>query len=614
MSGPWMYRRMGAHPQDDGCFFRVWAPNAREVSVIGDFNGWRDDRDPLACEGDSGLWSGFVAKARPLDLYKFKIRSRHRGHETEKSDPFAFFSETPPKTASRVWKSVYRWRDESWMNQRARKQNLNRPISIYEVHLGSWKRGEGGRFLTYVELAEELPAYVRRMGYTHVELMPVMEHPFYGSWGYQVTSYFAPSSRYGTPDEFKQLIDSFHREDIGVFLDWVPSHFPNDAFALSYFDGTHLFEHEDLRQGFHPDWNSLIFNYGRHEVRDFLIASALFWLDEYHADGLRVDAVASMLYLDYSRKPGEWIPNEYGGRENLEAIRFLRELNETVYRLHPDVHMIAEESTDWPMVSRPTYVGGLGFGMKWDMGWMHDTLRYFRRDPVHRSYHHDQLTFRMIYAFNENFLLALSHDEVVHGKSSLPGKMPNDDWQKFANLRALFAYMFAQPGKKLMFMGMEFGQWEEWNHESGLKWVSAEYPPHRGLRRLVGDLNRFYREQACLHELDFDPRGFRWVDAGDYANSVFSFLRKGREERGQLLVVLNLTPQVLRDYRVGVPRAGTWSERINTDAADYDGSGVGNGAGVASEATASHGFADSLRLTLPPLAALYFLSPNGGAA
>jgi 1,4-alpha-glucan branching enzyme len=513
----------------------------------------------------------------------------------------------PPKTASVVWDLEYDWSDSEWMEGRSRRNSLDAPISVYEVHLGSWRKvpEEDNRPLSYRELAPRLAGHVSRLGFTHVEFLPVTEHPFFGSWGYQTTGYFAPTSRFGTPQDFMYLIDRLHQEGIGVILDWVPSHFPADQHGLAYFDGTHLFEHADPRQGHHPDWGSAIFNYGRHEISSFLISSARFWLDRYHIDGLRVDAVASMLYLDYSRRGGEWIPNRYGGNENLEAIEFLRRLNAEVYRAHPEVQTYAEESTAWPMVSRPTYVGGLGFGLKWDMGWMHDTLQYMAKDPVHRTYHHGEITFRMLYAFNENFLLPLSHDEVVHGKGSLLSKMPGDEWQRFASLRLLYAYMYAQPAKKLLFMGAEFGQWEEWRHDESLDWNLAERGPHAGLERLVYDLNRLYREEAALHELDLDPAGFEWVDANDAAASVLSFLRKPRSAGGPVLVVCNFTPVVRLDYRVGVPHAGRWVEILNSDAEGYGGSGQGNSGGLEAEAIPHHGRDHSLNLTLPPLGAVF---------
>ncbi|HEY8469350.1 MAG TPA: 1,4-alpha-glucan branching protein GlgB [Longimicrobiales bacterium] len=610
-----LYRRLGAHPITvegvAGTYFAVWAPNAEEVAVMGEFNRWNRSSHMLRPRGSSGIWEGFIPGVGQGDLYKYHIKSWYYGYRVEKADPVGFRHEEPPRTASIVWDLAYTWGDDEWMRERERRNAADAPISIYEVHLGSWMRvpEEGHRPLTYRELAPRLAEYVLKMGFTHVELLPVMEHPFYGSWGYQVTGYFAPTSRYGSPQDFMYFIDYLHQHGIGVILDWVPSHFPTDAHGLAFFDGTHLYEHADPRKGFHPDWNSLIFNYGRNEVRSFLLSSAMFWLDVYHADGLRVDAVASMLYLDYSREPGEWIPNIYGGRENLEAIAFLRRLNEEIYRAHPDVQTIAEESTAWPMVSRPTYVGGLGFGMKWDMGWMHDTLRYMSRDPIHRKYHHNDLTFRLLYAFHENFVLPLSHDEVVHGKGSLLGSMPGDLWQKFANLRALFGYMWAQAGKKLLFMGGEFGQWNEWNHEASLDWHLLQYETHQGVQRWVADLNRLYRSEPALHELDFQPAGFEWVDANDAESSVLSFLRRGRSPDDVILVVCNFTPVVRYEYRVGVPRGGFWRELLNGDAKEYGGSGVGNLGGVQADAIPFHGRPFSLSLVLPPLAVI-FLKPD----
>ncbi len=513
-----LYEKLGAHPMtvggQEGAYFEVWAPDAEQVFVVGDFNGWNKASHPLHPREQSGIWGGFVPGISKGDRYKYHIKSRYGNYRVDKADPFAFLDETPPKTASIVWNLDYTWGDQLWMKERRERNRLDSPIAIYEVHLGSWRRvpEEGNRFLTYKELAPLLAEYVEQMGFTHVEFLPVMEHPFYGSWGYQTTGYFAPTSRYGTPQDFMYLVDYLHQHGIGVLLDWVPSHFPNDEHGLGFFDGSHLYEHSDPREGFHPDWKSFIYNYGRSEVRSFLISSALFWLDKYHVDGLRVDAVASMLYLDYSRKEGEWIPNKYGGRENLEAIAFLRRFNEEVYRNYPDVQTIAEESTAWPMVSRPTYVGGLGFGMKWDMGWMHDTLEYIAKDPIFRKYHHSNLTFRMLYAFFENFILPLSHDEVTHGKGSLLGKMPGDDWQKFANLRLLLGYMYAQPGKKLLFMGGELGQWREWHHDESLDWHLLGYERHTEIQRWVQDLNRFYRSEPALYELDCNPAGFERID------------------------------------------------------------------------------------------------------
>ena len=607
-----LYEKMGAHPlavdDTEGTYFAVWAPNARHVSVIGDFNGWNRSSHQLRQRGQSGIWEGFLAGIGQGALYKYHITSHHHHQRREKADPLAFYSEVPPKTASVVWGLDYSWGDQAWLEKRRERNALDAPISIYEVHLGSWRRvpEEENRPLTYREMAPLLTEYVRQTGFTHVEFLPVMEHPFYGSWGYQIAGYFAPTSRYGPPQDFMYLIDYLHQHDIGVILDWVPSHFPNDSHGLASFDGTHLYEHQDPRQGVHPDWNSLIFNYGRNEVRSFLFSSAHFWLEKYHADALRMDAVASMLYLDYGRKPGEWLPNKYGGHENLEAITFLRRLNEVVYQENPDVQTIAEESTAWPMVSRPTYVGGLGFGLKWDMGWMHDTLQYITKDPIYRKYHQNNLTFRMVYAFTENFILPLSHDEVVHGKSSLLGKMPGDNWQKFANLRLLFGYMYAQPGKKLIFMGGEFGQWREWTHEVSLDWHLLNYPPHSGLRRWITDLNRLYHGQSALHQLDFEPAGFEWIDSGDCEHSVLSFIRKGRSDGDSMLVVANFTPMTHFNYRVGVPRPGFWREMLNSDAREYGGSGQGNLGGASAAPIPCHGRPYSMKLVLPPLAVLFF--------
>ena len=613
-----LYNKLGAHPLSiegaGGTYFSVWAPNAEQVFVMGDFNGWNKTSHPLRPKYQSGIWEGYLPGVDSGTIYKYHIMSGHNGYRVDKADPFAFYNEVPPKTGSIVWDLKYTWDDQEWMSRRGGRNSLDVPMAIYEVHLGSWMRvpEENYRPLTYRELALKLAKYVKTMGFTHVELLPVMEHPFYGSWGYQTVGYFSPTSRYGEPQDFMYLIDCFHRQDIGVILDWVPSHFPTDEHGLGFFDGTHLFEHADPRQGIHQDWNSFIFNYGREEVRSFLISSAFFWLDKYHIDGLRLDAVASMLYLDYSRKEGEWIPNRYGGRENLEAISFLRRLNEEAYKSYPQVQISAEESTAWPMVSRPTYVGGLGFGVKWDMGWMHDTLEYMSKDPIHRKYHHNQLTFRMIYAFHENFVMPLSHDEVVHGKGSLLGKMPGDDWQKFANLRLLFGYMYAQPGKKLIFMGGEIGQWSEWHHDSGLDWNLLSYPLHAGLQRWVEDLNKTYRGEHCLHELDFKPEGFEWIDCNDWQGSTISLIRKGNLTDDILLIVCNFTPVPRNDYQVGVPRGGHWVEILNSDSKEYGGSGRGNLGGVDASGPPFHGRPDSLSLTLPPLAVVFLKSQGKG--
>ena len=596
------WEKLGAHAAPGGTHFAVWAPNASAVSVVGDFNGWRPGEQPLAPRADSsGIWEGQLAGIGPGTLYKYHLT--HRTGTAEKADPYAFCSEEPPRTASRVWDLGYAWQDAAWQRQRACANALSAPWSIYELHLGSWRRvpEAGNRYLSYRELAPALADYVTELGFTHVELLPLMEHPFYGSWGYQVTGYFAPSARFGTPQDLMYLIDYLHDRNIGVILDWVPSHFPADAHGLAYFDGTHLYEHADPRQGFHPEWNSSIFNYGRAEVRNFLASSALFWLEVYHADALRVDAVASMLYLDYGRRAGEWIPNRFGGHENLEAVEFLKQLNLAVYRDQPGTQTIAEESTAWPLVSRPTYLGGLGFGLKWNMGWMHDTLAYFRQDPLHRKYHHSRLTFSIWYAFSENFVLPLSHDEVVHGKGSLLGKMPGDEWQQFASLRLLYGYMWSHPGKKLLFMGGEFGQRREWQHEASLEWHVLQYPLHAGVQRWVRDLNGLYRASPALHELDFSEAGFQWVDCDDADVSVIAFLR--RSLSGALvLVVCNFTPVPRMSYRLGVPRAGRWDERLNSDAADYGGSGQGNLGALDTEPFPAHGQAQSLNLRLPPLA------------
>ena len=607
------YEKLGAHalpPQAGraaGTRFAVWAPNAASVSLIGDFNRWSPSTHRLAPREDSsGIWEIFVPDIGPGSLYKYHIVSRHGDYTVAKSDPFAFYCEKPPRTASVVWDLAYDWSDGQWLGSRARVNALDAPWSVYELHLGSFMRIAHGepRWLTYRELAHALADYVTEMGFTHVELLPVMEHPFYGSWGYQVTGYFAPTSRYGTPQDFMYFVDYLHRRGIGVILDWVPSHFPSDQHGLSYFDGTHLYEHADPRQGYHPDWNSSIFNYGRAEVRDFLLSSALFWLEVYHIDALRVDAVASMLYLDYARRDGEWIPNRFGGNENLEAVEFLKQLNLAVYRDHPATQTIAEESTAWPMVSRPVYLGGLGFGMKWNMGWMHDTLKYLSTDPVYRKFHHSQITFSLWYAFNENFVLPLSHDEVVHGKGSLLGKMAGDDWQRFAGLRLLYGYLWTHPGKKLLFMGGEFGQRSEWRHEESLEWHLLQFAPHAGLRTWVRDLNRLYRSAAALHELDFSSEGFEWVDCDNAADSVIVYLRRGRGPADCLLVACNFTPVPRDGYRVGVPFGGRWVERLNSDATEYGGSGIGNLGGVAAADVPCHGRPHSLTLQLPPLAVL----------
>lgn len=607
-----LYQKLGSHLGEvdgvAGTHFAVWAPNAQRVTVMGDFNDWNKESHDLGVLDESGIWVGFIPGVGQGAHYKYHITSRYQGYQVDKADPLAFFNQTPPRTASIVWDLDYQWRDDEWMTTRKVHNALNQPISIYELHLGSWKRvpEENNRSLTYREIAPLLADYVHNMGFTHVELMPIMEHPFFGSWGYQVTGYFSPTGAYGTPQDFMFLVDYLHQRGIGVILDWVPSHFPTDEHGLGYFDGTHLFEHADTRKGFHPDWNSFIFNYGRNEVRAFLISSALFWLKHYHVDGLRVDAVASMLYLDYSRRPGEWLPNTFGGHENLEAIDFLRRFNEEVYKSFPDVQTIAEESTAWPMVSRPTYIGGLGFGLKWDMGWMHDTLSYMSKDPIYRKFHHNDLTFRMLYAYTENFVLPLSHDEVVHGKGSLLSKMPGDMWRKFANLRLLFGNMFGQPGKKLLFMGGEFGQWREWIHDVSLDWnLLYENPLHGDLQRWLGDLNRVYRGERALHELDYNMSGFEWVDCNDTQQSALAFLRHAQSTDEVILIVLNFTPLPRYNYRVGVPRPGYWREVLNSDAIEYGGSGHGNNGGADATPIPYHGRPFSLNLTLPPLGALY---------
>lgn len=599
-----LYRKLGCHLRDGGARFAVWAPSAQAVSVIGDFNGWDAAAHPAIARSDSsGIWEVHIAPVVQGQKYKFAIRTPD-GSLIEKADPFAFYAEPAPATGSVVWGlDAHTWDDAQWMAHRSQHNALASPMSVYEVHLGSWRRDAQGAMLDYRSAAVQLAQYANEMGFTHVELMPITEHPFYGSWGYQTTGYFAPTSRYGTPEDFKFMVDTLHQAGIAVILDWVPSHFPTDAYGLAQFDGTHLFEHADPRQGFHPEWNSLIFNYSRNEVRAFLLSSAMFWLDEYHLDGLRVDAVASMLYLDYARKEGEWIPNCHGGRENLEAIAFLRMLNESAYRDHPGVQIIAEESTAWPMVSRPTYLGGLGFGLKWNMGWMHDTLEYMQEDPVHRRWHHGKLTFSLVYAFNENFMLPLSHDEVVHGKGSLINKMPGDTWRQFANLRLMLGHMWTHPGKKLLFMGCEFGQRREWSHDRALDWGHLEDHFHSGLQRWVQDLNRLYTSEPALYTLDFDPAGFAWIDSNDAEASVLSFLRRA-QDGSSLLVVANFTPMPRPNYWVGVPTAGHWRERLNSDAALYGGSGVGNQGGCDSAPIAAHGHFNALKLQLPPLGLL----------
>jgi len=609
-----VYDKLGAHPATlegvDGTIFAVWAPNARRVSTVGDWNVWDGRRHPMRLHPGNGIWELFLPGVRAGARYKYEILGPGGDLLALKADPLAFaFEPGGERTAAEVYDlDGYSWGDQSWMTERVRRQSLGVPVSIYEVHLGSWRRvpEEGQRWLSYRELADQLADYATDMGFTHVELMPVMEHPFYGSWGYQGIGYYAPTRRYGDPHDFMAFVDRLHQRGIGVILDWVPAHFPRDPHGLAFFDGTHLYEHEDPRWREHPDWGTRVFNYGRREVANFLLANALFWLERYHLDGLRVDAVASMLYLDYSRQGRDWRANRLGGRENLEAIAFLKRLNEILYGLHADAVTVAEESTSWPMVSRPVEVGGLGFGYKWNMGWMHDILDYFRQDPVHRKYHHDRLTFGLLYAWTENFILPLSHDEVVHGKSSLKAKMPGDDWQRFANLRLLYAFMWAYPGKKLLFMGGEFGQSNEWYHETSLDWHLLDQGPyHRGLSSLVRDLNRLYREERPLHQLDHDPAGFMWMDCHDRDQSVIAFVRFALEPGQMLLCACNFTPVPRREYRVGVPRSGTWAEVLNTDSAHYGGSNLGNGGGVRSEPVPWHGQPHSICLTLPPLAAVW---------
>ncbi len=641
-----LYEKLGAHRMEhegqQGYYFAVWAPAARFVSVVGSFNDWNPRANVMLPHGTSGIWETFIPGLESGHVYKFHIQSNIKGYKVDKADPFAIRCEEPPRTASVLHDLEFAWSDEEWMRTRAQRNALDAPQSVYEMHLGSWRRhgSSHGRFLSYDELAEQLPPYLNEMGFTHVELMPVMEHPFYGSWGYQTTGYFAPTARFGEPQGLMRLIDALHRHEIGVLLDWVPSHFPVDPHGLGFFDGTHLFEHEDPRQGFHPDWKTLIYNYGRKQVLSFLISNALFWMEHYHADGLRVDAVASMLYLDYSRDEGEWVANEHGGKENLDAISFLRQLNATVFREYPGVQTVAEESTSWPMVSRPVYLGGLGFGMKWDMGWMHDTLEYMSLDPIHRKFHHDKTTFRMIYAGSENFILPLSHDEVVHGKGSLLSKMPGDVWAKFANLRALYGWMYAQPGKKLLFMGSEIGPWSEWNHDHALPWHQLQHDSNLGLQHWVRDLNRMHTSRPAMHERDCGEIGFEWIDCHDYEQSVLVFMRWGKipaapqpaEGDGAdgsdpnqakdteaprppvMLVACNFTPIERSGYRIGVPYGGRWKELLNSDAEAYGGSGKGNLGGVDATEPASHGHPYSMELTLPPMSVLFFEPDPDGSA
>jgi len=607
-----LYEKLGAHLIEldgvKGVYFAVWAPSAHSVSVVGDFNFWTQGEHLLQVRWDSsGIWEGFIPNVEKGTTYKYKIESNNNGIVTEKADPFAFYCEKPPHTASVVWDLDYKWDDTKWMKNRQDHNGLDKPYSVYEVHLGSWKRHtEDNRFLTYLEFADDLVAYVKETGFTHVEFMPIMEYPYDPSWGYQLVGYFAPTSRFGTPQEFMVLVDKLHQAGIGVILDWVPSHFPDDAHGLGFFDGSNLFEHPDRKKGYHPDWKSLVFNYGRNEVRSFLISNALFWLQHYHADALRVDAVASMLYLDYSRNDGEWEPNIYGGRENLDTISFLKEFNEAVYSNFEGVQTIAEESTSFPMVSRPTSVGGLGFGMKWMMGWMHDTLEYFQKDTVYRKYHQNDLTFSSTYAFSENFMLPLSHDEVVYGKKSILGRMPGDEWQKFANLRLLYGYMFAHPGTKLLFMGCEFGQSAEWNFETSLDWHLNEYPYHDGVKKLITNLNKLYKTEPALYEKQFSPDGFEWINYSDHQNAVMSFIRKGINAKDDVVVVCNFTQVVRENYRIGIPRKGKLKEVFNSDAKIYGGSGIKNAVKLTIEATPYDGRDYSIALTLPPLAVVIF--------
>lgn len=601
-----LYEKLGAHLIEvdgvKGVYFAVWAPTAKSVSVVGDFNYWVQDQHQLQVRWDSsGIWEGFIPEIEKGALYKYKIQSNIDGITTEKADPFALYCEKPPHTASVVWDLDYNWKDEKWMQSRKEKNALDKPYSVYEVHLGSWKRGDHNKFLTYLELADDLVNYVKETGFTHVEFMPIMEYPYDPSWGYQLTGYFAPTSRFGKPQDFMVLVDKLHQAGIGVILDWVPSHFPDDAHGLGFFDGSHLYEHPDRRKGYHPDWKSLVFNYGRNEVRAFLISNAVFWLQNYHADGLRVDAVASMLYLDYSREDGQWEPNMYGGRENLEVISFLKEFNETIYANFEGVQTIAEESTSFPMVSRPTFTGGLGFGMKWMMGWMHDTLKYFQKETVYRKYHQNELTFSMTYAFTENFMLPFSHDEVVYGKKSIANKMPGDEWQKFANLRLLFGYMFTHPGTKLLFMGAEFGQSDEWNFEKSLDWHLLQYDYHSGIKKTITDLNQLYKSRPALYEKQFSGEGFEWINYSDHQNAVLAYIRKGNNPDENLIVVCNLTQVVREKYRIGVPKKGQLEEIFNSDAVIYGGSGVSNPTILKSENVSYDGRDNSVELILPPL-------------
>ncbi|OXB10570.1 1,4-alpha-glucan branching enzyme [Flavobacterium plurextorum] len=606
-----LYEKLGAHLIEvngvKGVYFAVWAPTAQTVSVVGDFNYWTQGEHVLNVRWDSsGIWEGFIPEITKGALYKYKIQSNIDGIVTEKADPFALYCEKPPHTASVVWDLEYKWKDENWMQNRKQNNALDKPYSVYEVHLGSWKRAENNRFLTYLELADDLVKYVKETGFTHVEFMPIMEYPYDPSWGYQLTGYFAPTSRFGKPQDFMVLVDKLHQEGIGVILDWVPSHFPDDAHGLGFFDGSHLYEHPDRRKGYHPDWKSLVFNYGRNEVRAFLISNAVFWLQNYHADGLRVDAVASMLYLDYSREDGEWEPNIFGGRENLDTISFLKEFNEVIYANFDGVQTIAEESTSFSMVSRPTFTGGLGFGMKWMMGWMHDTLEYFQKETVYRKYHQNDLTFSMTYAFTENFMLPFSHDEVVYGKKSLIYKMPGDEWQRFANLRLLYGYMFTHPGAKLLFMGAEFGQTSEWNFENSLDWHLLQYDFHSGIKKLITDLNLLYKSYPALYEKQFTVEGFEWINYSDHQNAVLSYIRKGNKPDENVIVVLNFTQIVRENYRIGVPKKGKLQEIFNSDAAVYGGSDVGNSKVLKTDAIPYDGREFSVELILPPLSITVF--------
>ncbi|WP_282016751.1 1,4-alpha-glucan branching protein GlgB [Salegentibacter mishustinae] len=607
-----LYEKFGSHPitlnEVKGTYFAVWAPGAKQVSVIGDFNFWKDGEHLLDVRWDgSGIWEGFIPNVEKGNLYKYKIHSNHNDIITEKADPYARRCEHPPNTASVVWEDDYKWKDKSWLQKRKKNNSLKAPYSVYEVHLSSWKKKtEENRSLSYWELATELVSYVKEMGFTHVEFMPIMEYPYDPSWGYQITGYFAPTSRFGYPDEFKFLVDKLHENDIGVILDWVPSHFPEDSHGLGYFDGTHLYEHPDPKRGYHPDWKSLIFNYSRNEVRAFLISNALYWLEQFHIDGLRVDAVASILYLDYSREEGEWEPNEYGENKNLEAISFLEELNKEVYASFPDVQTIAEESTAYSGVSKPVFLGGLGFGMKWMMGWMHDTLQYFSKEPIYRKHHQNNITFSLTYTFTENFMLPLSHDEVVYGKHSILGRMPGDEWQRFANLRLLYGYMFTHPGTKLLFQGCEFGQSEEWNFQNSLDWHLLDYAPHKGIQEVIKALNEFYRSEPALYENQFVPDGFEWIDYNDAENSVISFIRKGNEPKDNLIIVCNLTPIPRENYRVGLPKKGVLKEVFNSDKKKFYGSGKYINKSIKTTEHKWHSRNYSTIIDIPPLAMVAF--------